>query len=166
MTRRTRPGSLLLALVVFGVANCNQNEASAPPPGPSPGDAGGLPAAAPVEDEPGLGGRVWEVTEIDGAPPNLPADARVPTIQFDTAAKTASGFAGCNTFNGGYRELDDAIRLGPFVTTRRACAELDAVEQRYLSALARTQTYRVSEDSLDFMGGDGAVVARFKSRKY
>jgi heat shock protein HslJ len=165
MAPRTCPHKLILVLAIIGAAGCNQEKSAAPPPGAS-NEAATRPPAVPVEDKPSLGGRVWEVTEIDGAPPGLPADARVPTIEFDTAAKTANGFAGCNTFNGGYRELNEAIRLGPFVTTRRACGALDAVEHKFLSAMARTQAYRIDEESLEFLGGDGAVVMRFKARKY
>jgi hypothetical protein len=52
------------------------------------------------------------------------------------------------------------------MTTRRACLELDAIEHKFLGAMAQTQTYRVSDASLELLGADGVVVLRFKPRKF
>ncbi len=161
MNRRWRV--IALGLIVIAVGCTRQEPSSAPPPDA----AAAAPAASPAAPaKPGLGGRAWSAEQVNGAPLALPANARAPSIEFDTATKTASGFAGCNTFQGAYRRSGDSLHLGPFATTRRACAELDAVEHAFLAALAQTQSVRVTKDTLEFLGGDGAVLVRFKPRGY
>ncbi len=147
--------ALAFSGILFG---CGGEEA---PPAAAAPEVAAPAKPAPAETATGLGGRVWQVTELDGAAPNLPADARPLTIQFDTAANTANGFAGCNTFRGSYKEGNGAIHLGPFAVTRMACPGTGNVEQHYLGAMAQIRTYRVSATSLDLIDGGGAVLVRY-----
>lgn len=153
-----------LGLSMLVLAACTPKSEPAPEPAPSPQQT--TQPAAPTPPAPALGGRVWQLQELNGAPPALPENARIPTIEFDMQANNASGFAGCNTFNGAFRASGEALRLGPFMTTRRACADIDAVERAFMSALAQTQTYRVTEDSLELIGPGDEILAKFKPRAY
>lgn len=164
MTSRCVSGVALVVLVA-AVASCGR-ESGAPSPVPEPLPTEPPPAASEEPPAPGLGGRVWVVETVNGEPLPLPADARVPTIEFDETAATANGFAGCNTFSGGYRSTGESIRLGPFATTRRACGALDQVERTFLGALAQSQGYRVTADTLEFFSPEGTPLARFKPRAY
>jgi putative lipoprotein len=89
---------------------------------------------------------------------------RKPTIVFDTDASGASGFAGCNTFQGSYKAGDSAIHLGPFAVTRRACPGMADIETPFLRALAATRSYHVSANSLEFLGEDGTILLSFAPR--
>lgn len=151
-----------ISLLAFAAAplGCGGKESPLPAT-PSP-EVEALETAAPPETVAGLGGRVWVVTELDGAAPDLPAGARPLTVEFDTGGSTASGFAGCNTFRGGYKEGNGAIRLGPFAVTRMACPGTDDVERRYLGAMAQVHTYRVSATSLELIDSGGVVLVRLK----
>lgn len=152
----------MIMIPVVSLFGCGSGE---PGPAATPKPQAAAPSPAlPAKPATGLGGRVWDVTEIGGAALDLAADARRPTIEFDTAANAAHGFAGCNTFRGNYKSGNGAIRLGPFAVTRMACLGGDEVERNYLAAMAQTQTYRVSADVLEFIGADGSVMVRFAPR--
>jgi putative lipoprotein len=155
-----------LILAMLAIAGCGPREA--PPPEDKPA-AASTPAVADAAAQtpdaaPSLGGVVWLAQEIRSKPVSLPSEARRPTIQFDVAGGGASGFAGCNSFQGKYRATDSAIHLGPFSTTRRACPDTDQLERDYLRAMAATQTYRVTKDSLEFLGADGTVVLTYRAK--
>jgi heat shock protein HslJ len=77
--------------------------------------------------------------------------------------KEVSGDSGCNTFGGPFTAEKSTIKLGPFRSTLRACAE-DAVstqEQQYLQALELAKTFKVTGDQLQLFREDGGFAATF-----
>lgn len=73
-----------------------------------------------------------------------------------------TGHTSCNTLSGSYVLEGDRLRVGPVVTTRRACGPL-AMEQedRILTALENARTARVRPDGLlELRDGAGRGVLR------
>jgi hypothetical protein len=80
---------------------------------------------------------------------------------FDRAQKKASGFAGCNSFFGGYILDGASLTFGLIASTRRACPEQEsALEAKFLGVLGRTSAWRVQDGMLLLTDG-GAPLARF-----
>jgi putative lipoprotein len=47
-----------------------------------------------------------------------------------------AGYSGCNLMNGAWQVQGDEVRVGPLVTTKRACAGPESgIEKRVLAAL-------------------------------
>lgn len=73
---------------------------------------------------------------------------------------SVAGNGGCNTFNGPYTTDGDIIAIGPLVTTRMACPELDQ-ETAFLAALEAATTYAISGDTLELRDDSGALQVSF-----
>lgn len=119
-----------------------------------PRAAGGGGAAEP------LAGTAWVLAELNGQPPATAPSDRTPTLAFAADEPRASGNGGCNQFSGPYTQNGASLRLGPLVSTRRACVDEAANRQEtaYLRALESTTRFVVSGDLLVLYAADQPVV--------
>lgn len=87
-------------------------------------------ATSPAPPPATLVGTRW-VGVVAGSP-----DPRtLPRIEFVNSERM-TGFTGCNLMNGGWRMEGAEVRVGPLVTTKRACVGPEGdVERRVLAAL-------------------------------
>ncbi|MEO1311809.1 MAG: META domain-containing protein [Pseudomonadota bacterium] len=110
---------------------------------------GGEPAALLV-------GR-WRIAAL-GEQSFEPSD--IATLYFDTAKNRVAGAAFCNSYNAGVALSGESLRIGPAVSTRRACAsDLMTRERVMLDALARTDAFDIDGDALVLLA-DGAPFIR------
>ncbi len=114
-------------------------------------EAGSAPAASAT-------GREWRLVELAGRPAAMGAGGRPATLRME--AERASGFAGCNSFSGGYEMADSSLVFSPLASTRMACAEGMELEREYLAALEATRSFRLTTQGLELLGERG-VLARF-----
>jgi heat shock protein HslJ len=107
-----------------------------------------------------LTGKVWALTELNGAP--LPAGVGI-SAQF-TSNGEVSGSAGCNRYSGTYTISGNSITFSsPMATTMMMCDEsVMAQESAYLSALGEAKTYTVKGDQLSVAGSDKTILAVYK----
>ncbi|WKT83444.1 MULTISPECIES: META domain-containing protein [unclassified Thermosynechococcus] len=102
-----------------------------------------------------LSGR-WQLQRLA----NMPMPPRNPMntafIEFDSNAQRATGFSGCNNFNGGYSVNGQQLRFSAVATTRRACIGQRAqrMEMSFLQTLEQTNRYRIEGNTLTFYDGD------------
>jgi heat shock protein HslJ len=109
---------------------------------PSGSDAAGSPA-------PGLPGTSWVLAAIGDTPV---ADV-VPTLAFG-ADGTASGNAGCNTYNGTFAIDGATISFGPLISTKMACeGAANTTEQAYLGALQGASSWTIDADGRLILDG-------------
>jgi heat shock protein HslJ len=130
-----------LPLVALAVGACaNAPRAEAP--------AGALRAAAAVTAPQSLTGTRW-IGVVEGNP-----DPRtLPRLEFVTSERVA-GYTGCNMMSGGWRTEGGTIRVGPLVSTKRACVGPEnEIERRVVAALAGT--VKREGDRLVFTGAGG-----------
>jgi heat shock protein HslJ len=105
---------------------------------------------------PSLEGTEWTLAGGVDAP-----DDAVPTLTL--ADGSANGFAGCNTFMGGYELDGDAITIGPLASTRMACEEPKmAAENAFLPTLEAADSWAIEDDEL-VLSTDGEETLRFKA---
>jgi len=135
---------VLAALALLALAACSAAGGGA--------EAGSAPAASAT-------GREWRLVELGGRPAAMGAGGRPATLRLD--AGRASGFAGCNSFSGGYRMMaGSSLVFSPLASTRMACAEGMELEREYLAALEATRSFRLTTQGLELLGERG-VLARF-----
>jgi len=94
-----------------------------------------------------LSGTSWKLTMLGNAAPTAEA-----TLVF--AADSASGSAGCNTFNATYTADASSLKFGPIALTRMACEPgVTTFESAYVSALTNTTKYVMTADQLTLQSG-------------
>lgn len=134
---------LLAVLVLVALAACN-SPGGASPEGPGP--------AASVA------GREWRLTELNGRPAGTGAGGRAATLRLD--GDRAGGFAGCNSFGGGYTLGESQLTFSALASTRMACEQGMELEREYLTALEAVRSWRMTPQGLELLGERG-VLARF-----
>jgi len=129
-----------LPLVALALGAC----ASAPQAEAPSRAAAAAPAAAPLS----LTGTRW-IGVVEGSP-----DPRsLPRLEFITSERVA-GYTGCNMMSGGWRMEGGTVRVGPLVSTKRACVGPESeIERRVVAALAGT--VKREGDRLVFTGAGG-----------
>ncbi|GAB3285313.1 hypothetical protein GCM10027297_27300 [Parahaliea aestuarii] len=110
-----------------------------------------------------LEGTHWLLQSLDGEAVDAGAGGKPLDLLLDAQEQRASGFSGCNRFNGGYsREGSSghgaALRFGPLAGTLMACAEGTGLERRYLDALGVVDNFRISaKGQLELAAGTNVV---------
>ncbi len=117
-------------------------------------------AIAPVSHANGvttLAGTKWRPALLSGF---AGSDDRPVFLMFETADK-AAGFAGCNRFFGSFKQSGEKLTMGPFATTRMACAALISDrETAFLKTLEKARLFDVSDGELALRTWEGAVLLR------
>jgi putative lipoprotein len=106
-------------------------------------------------------GVVWTLTELDGQPAGGGEGRQPATLTLEIDTPRASGFAGCNRFTGNYALQPPSLQFSGMASTRMACPEGEALERRYLAALAATRDYRLEGKVLQ-LRDEQRVLARFQ----
>ena len=87
------------------------------------------------------------------------------TANFDKEG-SISGSAGCNDYNASYEsDGTSKIKIGPAITTRKACPEPAGVmeqELQYLQALETAATYSIDGNKLEMRTAEDAIAATFQ----
>ncbi|MBA2126539.1 META domain-containing protein [Hyphomicrobium methylovorum] len=115
-----------------------------------------LPLAVAVhaeEDEAPLTAQ-WVAIELDGKA----VDG--PTLAYTT--DKVSGTGGCNRFNGPIAIEDDAVQIGPLVSTRMFCEGKSEIESRYFAALEEARAFTLENGKLVLKGENGKVLLKFR----
>jgi heat shock protein HslJ len=77
------------------------------------------------------------------------------TVRF--ADGRASGFSGCNRFNGGFKRDGDALTVGPLAGTMMACPEPRmAIEKAFLDGLSGSHRVAIAGDRLTLTPASGS----------
>ncbi|MGZ8414260.1 MAG: META domain-containing protein [Gemmatirosa sp.] len=106
-----------------------------------------------------LDGVDWRLLDVGGRPALTTTAVQ---MRFAADSGRVSGDAGCNRFAGPYVRDGASLRLGPLVSTRRACIDDGATRQEMevLAALEATRRHAITGDTL-VLSGDAGVVARW-----
>jgi heat shock protein HslJ len=83
----------------------------------------------------------------------------IPRLEFHNIDKKVLGFSGCNQLTGAFTIEGNQISIGPFASTRMACAGVN--EALFLEAINEVTTYKIIEHTLYLFSGSSEI-ARFK----
>jgi heat shock protein HslJ len=104
----------------------------------------------------------WKMVKIAGLDrfPTLEKDV---FIQFDKTTMRFHGYAGCNSFNGGYTRDKGKLSLGPAAMTKMFCAgEGMKVEDLFSKMMGTIDSYVIAGDHMVLKSGN-KVVAEFEA---
>jgi heat shock protein HslJ len=105
---------------------------------------------------PKLAGVEWKVTGYNNNRQAVVGVIGDPPITLSFKGGEVAGSAGCNTFRASYSVEGNGIRIGPAMTTRRACEEPLMVQEReFLAALVSAVTWSIDGNVLDMHRADG-----------
>jgi heat shock protein HslJ len=95
----------------------------------------------------------WQLTKASDADGSMPVRGVPVTLAVN--GTDVAGQAPCNQYSGSIDLGDDGVAFGPLTRTKMACGEpRDALENRYLDALASVTESRLSGDELTLSGPD------------
>ncbi len=120
------------------------------------GDLVGVPKERPLEKT------YWVLTELDGKPIATINEAKKLHMLLDPVTQTASGFAGCNQFTGGYILEGKKLSIKNLASTRMFCQETMETETRFLQVLQETNEFKIIEHELFLSKGDQQL-AKFQA---
>ena len=113
---------------------------------------------APVVASASLAGTEWVAFAVDGVPEVTPPKPRLRW----TGADQVTGTGGCNAFRGSALVGPGTLRLGPLVSTGRACLSMPgSQEDFFFKALELTRKAQIDRDQLSLIDESGNVIARF-----
>ena len=107
--------------------------------------------------------RDWALVMLGDSAAPLGAGGKPATIRFDSAAKRAAGFAGCNQYSATFIMAGDSLHFGPAISTKMACAEGDSLERAFLSIIPEVSSYQATDSTLTLAGSSG-LLARFRAQ--
>ena len=123
--------------------------------------AAGMACTMPATSGP-LRDREWTLSWVEGFDSFPVRDAATPTIRFGSDGRLSAN-TGCNSAGATYTADNGRLTMGDMMLTKRACIDTpgNQVESAFVRAIGATRSYRVANDQLELLDGDGGVVARF-----
>ncbi|WP_301003508.1 META domain-containing protein [Arsukibacterium sp.] len=115
-------------------------------------------AACPDPYAPGqIQGIVWRAEKLAGR--YLPQQLNVRMI-FDSKDRLY-GFAGCNSFNGSYKQQANRLNVAGLASTQKYCSDSSEFEQQFTSSLQSADRAEVNGDKLQLFK-DNNLLIEFK----
>lgn len=106
----------------------------------------------------------WKLESIaDGDVKALFTD-KEPTISFDLAESRLGGNAGCNRYNATYKIEGTTITVGPVMSTRMACPNMEG-ESKFTQIITGASTLEASMNKITFSKEGKAVLTFVKDVK-
>lgn len=77
-------------------------------------------------------------------------------------SKRISGSDGCNRYSASVMISEDRLKIGPIMSTRAVCEELNGSDEEFRITLARVSKYKLSKkNELLLLDGSDKVLLRF-----
>lgn len=102
----------------------------------------------------------WKLTALSSIPNGLPKLSKDVFLQMDTGR--IKGFAGCNSYFGGYTTHESTIAFAGIGSTKMFCETGMDTESKLLQALNATDHYRITGTKLELLKGQD-VLAVFEA---
>ncbi|SHG06104.1 META domain-containing protein [Dysgonomonas macrotermitis] len=108
-----------------------------------------------------IAGTKWTLEAIDGkdAKSLFQMQDKLPTLELDTEKSTIHGNAGCNHYNASYKLEGSSITVGPAMSTKMACPNLEG-ESAFTQALTGVSELKTTGTAVLFVR-DGKEVLKF-----
>ena len=115
-------------------------------------------AVCPDQIQPGkMQGIVWRAEKLTNR--YVPQQLNVRII-FDQNDRLY-GFAGCNNFNGSYKQRSNQLTIQPLASTRKFCADSSALEQQFTQSLQSADRAEVNGNKLQLFKNN-QLILQFK----
>ena len=109
-----------------------------------------------------LRGTRWVLRQLAGKPVAVPANTAEAFLMLRPDG-TAEGNGSCNRFRGSFfSETSGELKFSPLMSTRMSCPAI-GTENDFTRALAQSNTYRISGDTLRLFSASEAPLARLEA---
>ena len=111
-----------------------------------------------VSDKNNIENRKWFLIDIEGDADLVILNQKEPYIEFDLESSKIGGNATCNNFFASYSIEGDSIGFGRIATTMMSCSDPTNQEYRFLKALDRIETFKISDNTLYLYEGETPIL--------
>lgn len=104
-----------------------------------------------------LAGTEWKLVSFGKAGAQSPVvEGMTVTVKFGADGKVG-GSGGCNSYGGDYQVLDDSLSLSKIISTKKACAAQNAMQQEglYFDALGTARKFKIADNQLTIFYDEG-----------
>ncbi len=105
----------------------------------------------------------WKLTDLAGAPVKSASQQAEAYLVLNSENHRVSGSGGCNRLMGSYELDGDRLIFNQMASTMMACIKGMDTEKKFLDALDRVKTWKISEQQLSLSDAGGKVIARFSA---
>lgn len=99
----------------------------------------------------------WKLTALSSLPNGLPQLSKDVFLQLDTGR--IKGFAGCNSYFGGYTTQGATLTFTDVGSTKMFCQEGMETENKLFQALNNTTHYRITGTKLELFKGQDLLAS-------
>ncbi len=124
-----------------------------------------FPVLTKVSDTMDLGHNKWLLKTLNGTAID-PSKEGSHAVLFFGDDQTARGNAGCNSFNGAYKnsEADGSIKIGTLAMTKKMCGNM-GVEDEFVATLSKVNNYKIEGGKLHLYHNKEASAMVFEPLK-
>jgi len=105
----------------------------------------------------------WQLTHLGDAPVKFASQQEEAYFVLDPDTHRVSGSGGCNRIMGGYELAGYHLTFSQMASTMMACMKGMDTEKKFLDALGRVKTWKISGQQLLLSDAEGKVIARFSA---
>lgn len=104
----------------------------------------------------------WRLISVAGEQVRMQdGQEREAFLKFALDESKATGFSGCNQFNGAYDKNADSLSIGPLAMTKKMCVVGMETEQAFMMALEQTKYFSIEGYELTFFDNRKLPLAKF-----
>jgi len=106
----------------------------------------------------------WKLIRIGNEPVLVAENQRELHLVLHSEDHRVSGFAGCNSFRGGFEIEGRTITFGQMASTMMACISGGEMERAFLKGLEKAAVFHKTAHHLDLLDGENRLLLRFEAR--
>ncbi|MBK9331953.1 MAG: META domain-containing protein [Ignavibacteria bacterium] len=104
----------------------------------------------------------WILRSLDGNKVYTPESLEEAFIKFSKDKQNANGFGGCNSIGMTYSRQNRSLKISNITATEKYCDFIKDQEKKFLDALSKTDSYKISGNRLSLYG-EGKLLAVFEN---
>lgn len=112
-----------------------------------------------------LFGVYWTAVDIFGKMVPATAEVKAPFFVLDPKGNRVKGYAGCNRFSGTFLFKGEVFIFNKLASTRMACPQNLSIENSFLEALDKTESYLIEDGMLLLMDKNEELTMRLKKKE-
>jgi putative lipoprotein len=106
----------------------------------------------------------WKLVELGDSPITDADQQNEAHLIFQTESSRVVGSGGCNRLTGGYTLNGRSLRFGAMAATRMACMRGMETEGKFLAAMERVRSWKITNQQLDLLDENGKLLVRLTAQ--
>lgn len=105
----------------------------------------------------------WKLTHLGDATVTSASEQQAAYFVLNSENHRVSGSGGCNRLMGSYELNGDRLTFDQMASTMMACIKGMDTEKKFLDALGRVKSWKITGQQLSLSDAEGKVIARFSA---